>query len=70
MQNDIIQQAAPILEFDAAPEAVLEPRRLITAIDLPENAVVCFFQEVITTLVQEQQECILKLKSEPETFGS
>ncbi len=32
----------PILEFDSALEAILEPKRLIHPIDIPERAVVCF----------------------------
>jgi uridine phosphorylase len=42
----------PILEFDASPEAVIEPRRTITPIDIPPHCVICFFQEVIAGLVQ------------------
>jgi len=40
----------PILEFDASAEAVIEPRRVIRAKDVPEHAVVCFFQDVIAKL--------------------
>lgn len=43
----------PILEFDAASEAIIEPRRVIAPLDVPEHCVVCFFQEVITRLCQE-----------------
>ncbi len=42
----------PILEFDAAPEALLEPSRLILPMDVPEHAVACFFQEVLTSVVK------------------
>ncbi|MBM4457853.1 MAG: purine-nucleoside phosphorylase, partial [Chloroflexi bacterium] len=45
----------PILEFDPAPEAIIEPRRVIKPIDAPEHGVLCFFQEVITRLVNEGQ---------------
>ena len=40
--------AYPILEFDTATDAVLEPSRIIHRLEgLPERAVICFFQEVI-----------------------
>lgn len=44
------RRAYPILEFDPAREAVIEPSRLIQPIDAPEHCVVCFFQEVIAAL--------------------
>ena len=47
-----MQQPYPILEFDPAPEALIEPARVIRAIDAPAHAVVCFFQDVITRLVE------------------
>jgi uridine phosphorylase len=60
-----MQQYYPILEFDSAAEAILEPRRLIQAIDVPEHAVACFFQDVITRLSQEHKaQVIWHLKSE------
>ena len=37
----------PILEFDLAPEAIIEPSRIIQPIDAPEHCVICFFQDVI-----------------------
>src|SRR5260370_37691141 len=55
----------PILEFDTASEAILEPKRLIHPIDIPEHAVVCFFQDVITKLSQQHNATVIKhLKSE------
>lgn len=42
----------PILEFDANTEAFIEPKRVITPINIPEHCVICFFQDVITLLVQ------------------
>lgn len=55
----------PILEFDTALEAILEPKRLIRPIDIPEHAVVCFFQDVITKLSQQHKARVIKhLKSE------
>jgi uridine phosphorylase len=41
---------APILEFDHAPEAVLEPGRVIAPVDIAERCVICFFQEVFERL--------------------
>jgi uridine phosphorylase len=43
----------PILEFDAAREAIIEPTRLIQPVGAPEHCVICFFQEVIDKLQQE-----------------
>ncbi len=37
----------PILEFDPAPNAMIEPQRPHTALEAPEHAVACFFWEVI-----------------------
>ena len=42
----------PILEFDAAPVAVIEPSRVVQPQDMPERCVLCFFQDVITDLCQ------------------
>jgi uridine phosphorylase len=44
----------PILEFDPAREALIEPARLIEPRDVPEHCVICFFQEVIEHVVSEQ----------------
>ena len=43
----------PILEFDPAPEAFIEPSRIIRARDLPEHCVICFFWEVIEKVIAE-----------------
>jgi uridine phosphorylase len=38
----------PILEYDAATAAIIEPQRLIEPLaDIPEHCVICFFQDVI-----------------------
>ena len=59
----------PILEFDEAREAILEPTKLIRAVDMPENVVPCFFQDVISRLVQEHGAKVIKtLKSELGTM--
>jgi uridine phosphorylase len=41
----------PILEFDPAREALLEPSKLVKPKDVPEHCVCCFFQDVIDKLV-------------------
>jgi uridine phosphorylase len=41
----------PILEFDPAPRALIEPSEQIEARDVPEHCVPCFFQDVISGLV-------------------
>jgi uridine phosphorylase len=42
----------PILEFDPAHKAVLEPSEHIDKMDIPDCCVVCFFQDVITRLLE------------------
>ena len=56
---------APILEFDPSPTAILEPSRIIEPRDVPEHAVVCFFNDVITQLAQKHEMRVVKhLRSE------
>ncbi len=43
----------PILEFDPALEAFIEPSKIIRARDLPEHCVICFFREVIDQIIAE-----------------
>ena len=43
----------PILEFDLAREAILEPGRVIPLMDVPEHCVICFFADVLEWLVEE-----------------
>jgi uridine phosphorylase len=45
--------AYPILEFDPAPEALMEPSKLNRPRDVPEHCVICFFQEVIDKVIAE-----------------
>ena len=45
----------PILEFDPAPEAFIEPSKIICARDLPEHCVICFFKEVIDQVIVEHE---------------
>jgi uridine phosphorylase len=44
---------APILEFDPDPAAVLDPSHIHAPKDMPQHAVLCFFQEVIEKVVGE-----------------
>ena len=48
-----IGTTSPLLEFDAARIAIIEPSRVIGPIDITEHCVLCFFQEVIAELVRE-----------------
>lgn len=48
-----IQRDYPILEFDSARRAMIEPGELIKPIDIPTRAVACFFQDVISLLVKD-----------------
>jgi uridine phosphorylase len=49
MDNDY-----PILEYDDAREAIIEPGRVIDPLDgMPEHCVLCFFQNVIEQLVEQ-----------------
>ena len=60
-----MQQDYPILEFDNTREAMLEPKMYIQPIDVPAHAVACFFQDVITELVQEHKARVVwHLRSE------
>jgi len=49
----------PILEFDNCREAVIEPLCANPEINVPEKAVLCFFNDVINTLVEDGQASIL-----------
>jgi uridine phosphorylase len=42
---------APILEFDPTTVAVIEPTTYVSAEDVPERVVLCFFREVIDAVV-------------------
>jgi uridine phosphorylase len=44
-------QSFPILEFDPKRKAILEPSEHVEKMDIPERCVICFFQDVITSLV-------------------
>ncbi|MCA0455232.1 MAG: nucleoside phosphorylase [Chloroflexi bacterium] len=43
----------PIIDFDPTPEAIIEPRKVIKPIDIPETCVLCFFQDVLTSVCRD-----------------
>ncbi len=45
----------PILEFDGASEALIEPSKIIKAIDIPEHCVLPIFHTVIENLIADSQ---------------
>jgi uridine phosphorylase len=49
----------PILEYDSTREAFIEPSKVIKPRNMPENSVVCFFQEVIDKVVKEHKAKML-----------
>jgi uridine phosphorylase len=56
----LIERAvAPILEYDPAHEAMIEPSRLYEALDVPEHCVICFFKEVLDKIAAERSAKIL-----------
>jgi len=60
-----VEQPYPILEFDPAPQAIVEPGRLIARADAPERAVLCFFNEVIAAVCGNGQGRVVRnLRSE------
>ncbi len=49
----------PILEFDPTRTALIEPKHQSQDLDMPERAVVCFFQDVISKLLREHDARLL-----------
>jgi uridine phosphorylase len=45
----------PILEYDASPEAMIEPKRVIRPRPVPECCVICFFKEVLEKVTKDHQ---------------
>jgi hypothetical protein len=50
--DGLVAAAYPILEFDPSPNALLESTHTAKPIDAPERCVICFFQDVLTSVVQ------------------
>jgi uridine phosphorylase len=60
-----MKQRYPILEFDPAQKAIVEPNHLLQAIDIAEHCVLCFFQDVISDLKDAGQlQQVFELGSE------
>ena len=55
----------PILEFDSAKNAVIDPSDLKNGVEVPEYCVLCFFKEVLDKLVKEEKlKLIANIESE------
>ena len=55
----------PILEYDPSPDAIIEPSRVLSAIDIAPHCVLCFFQDVISRLRDQGALCLVyTLRSE------
>jgi len=50
-----MEKEFPILEFDPGKTALIDPKKEIKSIDIPERCVVCFFQDVINKLNQQKK---------------
>jgi uridine phosphorylase len=62
-----VKREFPILEFDPAASAVIEPSRYNRAIDVAEHCVITFFQDVIDRLAAERR--LRVVKSIPTEIG-
>lgn len=49
----------PILEFDPAREAYIEPSKVITPRDVPEHCILCFFSDVIAKVSAEHNARVI-----------
>lgn len=55
----------PILEFDSNPEAILNPAQVRNPINAPHRAVICFFADILTDLLNNGKlEKLTSLRSE------
>ena len=43
----------PILEFDSSLDAVIKPSHVVERIEMPEHLVLCYFNEVVSLLVEQ-----------------
>ncbi len=60
-----MDQAIPILEYDDDREGILDPMKILKPADVAEACVICFFQEVITDLVNTgRAELVVHSQSE------
>lgn len=51
----IMYKEFPILEFDGVSPNIIEPSSYIKSIDIPEQVIICFYQEVIDKLLKEDR---------------
>ena len=49
----------PILEYDPAPNAFIEPSNVVKPRDMPEHCIICFFREVIDKVIDEHDARVL-----------
>ncbi|HEX4205150.1 MAG TPA: nucleoside phosphorylase [Ktedonobacteraceae bacterium] len=54
-----ISREYPLLEFDADRQAMLEPHARAKVENVPTHAVACFFQDVISTLIEQHDAKLL-----------
>jgi len=65
----MISSEFPIIEFDPADKAIIEPSEHVRQADVPAHAVICFFSEVIQKIVKEHNaQVIFTSKSEMGSF--
>lgn len=56
-----MRHEVPLLEYDPAPAAHIEPSKLLRAVDMAEHCVVCFFRDVIDAVVRERNARVVSL---------
>jgi len=49
----------PVLEFDPAPEAFIEPTKIIKPRDIPDKVIACFFYEVVEKVARDHHAKLL-----------
>jgi uridine phosphorylase len=63
--SSITRKEYPILEYDATREAVIEPSRQLSKIDIPEHCVLTYFQDIIDKIIEEHAiKQVHEIKSE------
>ncbi len=60
----MVERSFPILEYDGASKAIIEPGEIIQPIDIPQRCVLCFFMDVLESVAQQADV------SEITTLGS
>ena len=54
-----LRKPYPILEFDPAQSAIIEPSKIIHRVDAPAPCVICFFGEVIEKVLSDHHGKII-----------